>query len=690
MSAPPDTSSPMPELTRSQKLFTLLGVLLGMLLAALDQTIVSTAGPAIQRDLHIPASLYAWITTAYLVASTVLVPVYGKLSDAFGRRRILVAGILIFLGGSLLCGLSQSTLQLILARAVQGAGSASLFTSAFTVVADIFPPSERGKYQGLFGAVFGLSSVVGPLVGGLLTDSLSWHWVFFVNLPVGAVALFFILTRMPPLHFGPRKVSIDYAGALALMVFCIPLLVALSLGRPELTPGETGYLWGSPQVLGMLALSGVGLGAFIAVERRAREPILDLALFSNRAFAIGNLVTFISGAVFLGAIVFLPLFMVNVVGLSATRSGFTLTPLTLGIVAGNILSGQLVSRLGRYKVLILLSQGVTVVAFAIMSFTLSPASTQTELTLKMILVGLGLGPSIPLFTLAIQNAVPARRMGVATSSATFFRQMGSTMGVALMGTVFGTVLSVSLSTRLAEATRDVPAVFLSELTVRAPGAVSEEGGARQGFDAAAIKARLGAGFERQRALIAKALRDGDANATRMLLSDPRMDPRVRAALQGDRGRNQVRATFEAHAHRLEAAARAGPEAMVALKDDPVLPVTVREALARTPPDSLRSPEGRAAVLAQLQAKLAEARSAAEAAAAQGGLEQALAAVAQVQQAAEATVDRVGLAFKQGYTDAMRAIYRITLLIAVLALLVTLTLPELPLRKSNERPPAMVE
>jgi hypothetical protein len=440
----------------------------------------------------------------------------------------------------------------------------------------------------------------------------------------------------------------------------------------------------------MLALSGVGLGAFLFVERRAREPLLDLALFGNRAFALGNLVTFISGAVFLGAIVFLPLFMVNVVGLSATRSGFTLTPLTLGIVAGNILSGQLVSRLGRYKRLILLSQAVTVGAFGLMAFTLSPDSTQGELTLKMILLGLGLGPSIPLFTLAIQNSVPTRQMGVATSSATFFRQMGSTIGVALMGTVFGAVLSSSLTTRMAEATREVPAVFRGEFAARPAGAASEEGGARQAFDAASLKARLGEGFERQRALLAKALREGDASATRTLLSDPRVDPRVKSALQGDSGRGQVRATFEAHSHRLEAAAQAGPEAMAALKDDPRLPVAIREALARTPPESLRSPQGRAAVLAQLQTKLGDARREAEAAAVQGVLEGALAAVARAQQAAEATVDRVGLAFKQGFTDAIRAIYRITLLIAVLALLVTLALPELPLRKSTERLPSVLE
>ncbi|MFY0570981.1 MDR family MFS transporter [Archangium lansingense] len=589
MAASPEVTAQHPqpfELTPSQKLLTLLGVLLGMLLAALDQTIVSTAGPAIQKDLHIPASLYAWITTSYLVASTVLVPVYGKLSDAFGRRRILVIGIVIFLLGSALCGLSQTTLQLILARALQGVGSASLFTSAFAIVADIFPPSERGKYQGIFGAVFGLSSVVGPLVGGFLTDHLSWHWVFFVNLPVGAVALGFILTRMPPLRHAGRKASVDLVGAFTLSVFTVPLLIALSLGRRTVAPGETGYEWGSPQILGMFALSAVGLVAFILAERTVQEPLLDLKLFRNKTFAVGNAAAFISGAVFLGAIVFLPLFMVNVVGLSATSSGFTMTPLTLGIVTGNILSGQLVSRLGRYKVLILSAQAVAVIAFGVMAFTLRPASTQGELTLKMIFVGLGLGPSIPLFTLAIQNAVAPHQVGVATSSATFFRQMGSTIGVALMGTVFGVALSSSMATHMSEATRDVPVEFRRQLLPQqaAGGQVSEEGGpSERSFDAAAIKARIAEGFEKQREALAPAAQAGEPAA-----------------------------------------------------------------------------------------------------------KERLAGLAQAQQAAEATVDKVALAFKEAFSEAIRDIYRITMLIALLALLVTLALPELPLRKTNAPAPQVLE
>lgn len=433
------------ELTPAQRAFTLLGVLLGLLLAALDQTIVATAGPAIQADLDMAPTVYPWLTTAYLVASTVMLPVYGKLADLFGRRPVLVAGILVFVGASLLCGLSRTTLVLVLFRALQGAGSAALFTSAFTVVADLYPPAVRGRYQGLIGAVFALASVVGPLVGGFITDHFGWHWVFLVNGPVGAVALAFILTRMPVLR-PPRRggpLRLDIPGALALAVAVVPLLLALSLGHSAEAPGA-GLAWGSWQVVGLFALSAVGTGLFLLAEARAAEPILDLGLFRNRVFSVGNLAVFVLGAGFLSAVVFLPLFMVNVVGLSATRSGLTLVPLTMGVVAGNVLAGQLVSWLGHYKRLMLLSLGVLLVGNSLMAFTLSTDSTQAEVTLKMVLVGLGMGPSLPLYTLAIQNAAPARQVGVATSSIAFFRQMGSTLGVAVLGTIFGVVLGSAL------------------------------------------------------------------------------------------------------------------------------------------------------------------------------------------------------------------------------------------------------
>ena len=434
-----------PELTPQERLFTLLGTLLGLLLAALDQTIVATAGPAIQRDLSIEPSLYVWITTAYLVTSTVFVPIYGKLSDLYGRKPVLFAAISIFLLGSLLCGLAQSAVQLILFRALQGLGSAGLFTTAFAIIADIFPPAVRGRYTGLFGAVFGLSSVVGPLVGGFLTDNISWHWVFFVNLPVGAVALAFIVLRMPLLRLSRRRPVIDYLGAAWLLVFTVPLLLALSLGKTQLSPGETGYLWGSWQILGMFALALAGLAGFLLTERRVKEPILPLSLFANRTFAVGNAASFVLGAGFLAAIVFLPLFMVIVVGLSATNSGLTVTPLTFGIVFGNVISGQLVSRFGRYKPLMLAGIVLLTAAFTIMGFTLTPDSSQAEVTLKMILMGLGLGPAIPLYTLAIQNAVPPQMTGVASSSALFFRSMGSTIGVAVLGSIFANTFSAELT-----------------------------------------------------------------------------------------------------------------------------------------------------------------------------------------------------------------------------------------------------
>ncbi|WP_224240482.1 MDR family MFS transporter [Hyalangium gracile] len=497
------SSSPLAEasfaFTRAEKVFTMLGALLGMLLAALDQTIVATAGPAIQTDLAIPASLYPWLTTSYLVASTVMVPLWGKLSDVFGRRTVLVIGILIFLAGSFLCGVAWGTVPLILFRAVQGLGSAALFTSAFAVVADLFPPSERGKYQGLFGGVFGLSSVVGPLVGGFITDGFGWHWVFFINLPVGVVALAVIFLRMPSLR-RPRtsRPRLDLAGAACLVLAVVPLLLALSLGRGHVAPGEAGFSWGSWQVLGLFALSIAGGVAFVIVEGRADEPVLDLRLFQGKTFALGNAAVFVIGSAFLSAVTFLPLFMVNVVGLSATRSGLTIMPLTLGVVAGNVLSGQIASRVGRYKALMLISLVVLTAAFAVMGFTLSPDSTQASVTAKMVLMGLGLGPSIPLYTLAIQNAVQPRQMGVATSTATFFRQLGSTVGVALAGVVFAHVLTTQMRERTEQASHGMVAELREYLPAGVEGAGGEGMAPGQAFHAAEVKARLHATFEARR------------------------------------------------------------------------------------------------------------------------------------------------------------------------------------------------
>ncbi|WNG32394.1 MFS transporter [Archangium minus] len=567
------------ELTRAQKVVTMTGVLLALLLAALDQTIVATAGPAMQADLHIDAAHYPWLATSYMVASTVMLPIYGKLSDIFGRKPILVIGILIFVTGSVLCGLSRTSLQVILARVVQGLGSASLFTSAFTVVADLFPPAVRGKYQGLIGGVFALSSVVGPLLGGFLTDAFSWHWVFFINLPIGVVALVFILLKMPSLRqsMGGTRPRIDLVGAFVLVLAVVPLLVALSLGRGGSAPaGAGGYPWGSAPILGLFALSLVGFVLFVLIERRVGHPLLDLGLFRNRIFAVGNATVCILGAGFLSAVVFLPLFMVNVVGLSATRSGLTLTPLTLGVVAGNVMAGQLVSRIGRYRMLMLGALVVLTVGYAIMGFTLTPESTQTEVTVKMVLVGLGMGPTLPLYTLAIQNAVPPAQVGVATSAVTFFRQMGSTIGVALMGTVFAATLASSM---IGGTTARLPPEVRERLPAPGTGGSGgEEMGAGQAFPAKQLEADLREDFAaRQR--------------------------EVEARLEGS---------------------------------------------------------ARAEALSQLQAE--EAR--------------AVAAVGEVEQT-----------LKEGFTEAISAIYRIAILISVLGFLLTLFLPEQPLRRTNAPAPS---
>lgn len=431
-------------LPRRQKVVTMAASLLGILLAALDQTVVATAGPKMQEDLHIAPALYAWMTTSYVVASTVTVPLWGKLSDLFGRKRTLLVGMVLFLIGSALCAAANSLETLIIYRVVQGVGSAALFTNAFAVTADLFPPQERSKWQGLFGGVFGLASVVGPYVGGALTDAAGWHWVFLINLPLGAVALAVAALRMPALQ-RPRTAPpvIDVAGAAMLIVAMVALLLALSLGHgavPPMGPRPSGWPWASWQIAGLFAVAVLGVAAFIAIERRAREPILDLTMFRKREFALGCAAAFTAGLPFLAAIVFLPLFMVNVLGTSATDAGKVLIPLTLGIVFANISSGQIVARVGRYKPVLLVSLVLSIAGFVLMGFTLTAESSTLGVSLKMILLGMGMGPAIPLYTLAIQNAVALPRIGVATSTAVFARSVGATVGLAVLNTVFAGAL----------------------------------------------------------------------------------------------------------------------------------------------------------------------------------------------------------------------------------------------------------
>ncbi|HEV7350820.1 MDR family MFS transporter [Telluribacter sp.] len=432
------------------RILTLIGILLALFLGALDQTIVATALPRIVQDLQ-GLERYAWVATSYLVASTVLVPIYGKLADMYSRKKIELVAVLIFLTGSFLCGLSgefgplplfgDGMNQLIIFRAIQGVGGAGLFSMAFIIIADLFPPAERGKYQGYVAAVFGLSSVIGPWIGGLLTDFggnllpgvEGWRWIFYVNIPLGALALWFIITKMPPLLPAGKKQSFDYWSAVLLIVGLIPFMIGLQQDKSQ-------YGWTSPLTLGLLGGGAFCLTLFYVRSVRIESPILNLNLFSNKVFSTSNAASFLLGAAFMGIIVFLPLFMVNVLGVTATRAGASMVPLSLGLVVGSVAGGQVVSRFGNYKYILLVGIAVLVVGVLLLS-RMTPQTPFNSVLIYMALCGIGLGPTFPLFPLAIQNAVPIQNMGQATSANQFFRQIGSVIGTAIMGALLAASLA---------------------------------------------------------------------------------------------------------------------------------------------------------------------------------------------------------------------------------------------------------
>jgi EmrB/QacA subfamily drug resistance transporter len=476
---------------KRERMLALIGVMTALLLAALDQTIVATAGPAIQRDLAIPASQYAWITTAYLVAATVMVPIWGKLSDRLGRKPVLLAGVALFLVGSLLCGIAPGTFPLIAFRAVQGIGAASLFTSVFAVIADLFPPAQRGRYMGLIGGVMGIASFVGPLAGGIITDRFGWHWVFFINLPVGAIAIWFIARKMPPLPplRDAARLPLDVAGALFLIVAVVPLLAALSLGRSAGTVAAGGYAWTSPLILTLLSVALLSAILFIRTERRVPDPIVHFEIFRDPTIALASATVFVLGSAFLFAVIFLPLFLVNVSGISATGAGLTLMPLTMGMIAGSVGAGQVVARIGNYRRLLLGSLLLLMAAFAIMGFTLTATSTQWELSWKMVLIGLGMGPSLPLYTLAVQHAARPGEIGVVTAAATFSRSLGQVIGLTVFGAIFAGLLATTLARDLGEALTPLPPVVreLVASVALSPGPGLGEGPSTVAVDTIALR-----------------------------------------------------------------------------------------------------------------------------------------------------------------------------------------------------------
>ncbi|WP_406255375.1 DHA2 family efflux MFS transporter permease subunit [Streptomyces chartreusis] len=448
---PPDRRAAAHENVSGNVLVSIGALLLGMLLAALDQTIVSTALPTIVSDLGGLEHL-SWVVTAYLLASTAATPLWGKLGDQYGRKRLFQIAIVIFLVGSALCGMAQDMAQLIAFRAVQGVGGGGLMVLSMAIVGDIVPPRERGRYQGLFGAVFGASSVLGPLLGGVFTEHLSWRWVFYINLPVGAVALVVIAAVLRIPHKATRHV-IDYLGTflIASVATCLVLVASL---------GGTTWGWGSVQIVG-LALLGVVLAvAFVVVERAAAEPVLPLRLFRVRTFTLSAVISFIVGFAMFGAMTYLPTFLQVVQGISPTLSGVHMLPMVVGMLLASTGSGQIVSRTGRWKVFPIAGTGVTVIGLLLLH-QLEVDSSTWAMSVYFFVFGLGLGLVMQVLVLIVQNAVPYKDLGVATSGATFFRSIGASFGVAIFGTIFAN----RLDDKLVEAYRGV----------RLPQGVSLEG-----------------------------------------------------------------------------------------------------------------------------------------------------------------------------------------------------------------------
>jgi EmrB/QacA subfamily drug resistance transporter len=409
-------------------------LMLGMFLAALDQTIVSTALPTIVGDLG-GLNHLSWVVTSYLLAATVSTPLYGKLGDVVGRKPVFLAAILIFLAGSMLAGLSQSIDELIAFRALQGVGAGGLMVGAQAIIGEIVPPRERGRYMGLIGSVFGVASVAGPLLGGFFVDSLSWRWVFYVNMPIGALAVLIVLTRLH-LRTPTTRRAIDYLGA-AILSSCVAALILLT------TWGGSQYPWGSATIIGLGVGAVVLLAVFIWWERRVDDPLLPLGLFRSRVFTVANAMSFTVGMAMFGAIIFIPLFLQIVYGASPTSSGLRMLPLILGLLVSTIASGRAISRLGRYRVFPIAGTAILIIGMYLLSL-LRVDTASWVASVYMLVVGVGIGLVMQVLVLVVQNDVRPQEIGVATSTATFFRSVGGAFGVAIFGTIFATRLADQL------------------------------------------------------------------------------------------------------------------------------------------------------------------------------------------------------------------------------------------------------
>jgi EmrB/QacA subfamily drug resistance transporter len=433
-----EDNEPSEILTHSEIMVVMSALMLVLMLAALDQTIVSTALPRIATLLH-GLNKISWVATAYLLTSAVTTPIYGKISDLYGRKKIFQFAIVIFLTGSALCGISQTMNELIAARALQGIGAGGLISLVLAIIGDVVTPRQRGKYMGYFVGVFGVASVIGPLLGGFLTDSLSWRWVFYVNLPLGILALIAVASRLH-LPVLKREHKIDYTGAVLLSTSSVSFLLATVWGG-------TTYAWGSGQIIGLFIAGIVAALLFIYNESRASEPIIPLKLFKNDIFAVSSLLSLLAGIVMFAAILYIPLYQQVVRGYSPTKSGLMMIPLVLGLLVASVVSGRLTSKLGKYRMFPIF--GTLVVALGLWLLThISLQTTELTLGLWLVVLGIGIGSFMQIMTLAVQNSVDHRDLGTATSSATFFRSLGSSFGGAIFGSILISKLTHYLSVAL--------------------------------------------------------------------------------------------------------------------------------------------------------------------------------------------------------------------------------------------------
>jgi len=487
---PPAYDEDFKALPRRQIIFTMAGLMLALFLAALDQTVVGTAIPRIVADLG-GFDRFTWVTTSYLVASVTAVPIVGRLSDLYGRKGFFLAAIIVFLVGSVLAGASQTMNQLIIFRAIQGIGGGSIMALSFVAVGDLFPPAERGKYQGMVAGVFGLSSVIGPTLGGFITDNLSWNWVFYINLPLSVPIIALFIRFFPNIKPAKTTHHLDYLGMVLLGLIVVPLLVGLSLGGIQ-------YEWVSPQILGVLVFACLMIVAFIVVERRAVEPIMPLSIYANRIVTISLIATFATGFGMFGAIVFVPLFFQGVLGASATSSGSFLTPMILSMVVAAAVSGQTLSRFGgHYRTQGLIGIGIMMLGMVLIS-RMTADTSFAQAVASIMVMGLGLGITFPSFTISVQNAVPRSLLGVATSATQFYRSVGGAMGLAVLGSYMASRFAAGLKDSLsAEVKQALPPDQLAEMSKNPQALVNPQaleglkaGFADQGTQGAAILEQL--------------------------------------------------------------------------------------------------------------------------------------------------------------------------------------------------------